>query len=79
MQQASFNTGFNYDWGNSHSVGMRYQLDHTIKMDWWATVDSRIQANGQPYDELNNRLSGSGENRPQHAINAYYTGKIGQG
>lgn len=79
MQQASFNTGFNYDWGNSQSIGMRYQLDHTTHMDWWATVDSRIQANGELYDELNNRLNSTGDNRPQHAVNAYYTGKIGKG
>ena len=44
--------GFNYDFNDHHSIGVRYDLSKNLHTDMLTTFDSEIQADGLPYDIL---------------------------
>ncbi len=77
--EAGFDAGFNLDLGDSHALGVRYQAQKLLKTDAGISLDSRIQANGEYYDELTNRIRMEGDADWQHALNAYYAGRLGKG
>ena len=76
--QASRNViGANYTFNESHSIGVRYNF--TLRPDRlqtpWSSSD--ITANGQYFDRMENIDEGRTTYRPDHTVNAYYRGKIG--
>lgn len=42
--------GFNYDFNEYHSIGVRYDLSNALHTDMFTAFDSEIQADGLPYD-----------------------------
>ena len=44
--------GFNYDFNEYHSIGVRYDLSNALHTDMFTAFDSEIQADGLPYDIL---------------------------
>ncbi len=71
--------GFNYDFNDRHSVGMRYDVSKTLREPSDAIFDSEVQVDGVPYDVLNSVYSSEIEARPTHQLNAYYAGQLGKG
>lgn len=69
----------NYDFSDKHSVGMRYQLKTNAKYPAQCTVESDVMANGEYYDRLVNTIYTEDDDKPQHALNAYYVGQWGKG
>lgn len=71
--------GFNQDWGEGNSVGLRYEVTFTPRKIGSGMFDSRILANGSYYDELQSSLRMDVDDEPTHNLNAYYTGRWGKG
>lgn len=71
--------GFNYDFNDRHSVGVRYDVVKTLRRHDDGTFESDVQAFGEPYDVLFSATSMRSEAKPTHSLNAYYAGKIGKG
>lgn len=71
--------GFNYDFNDRHSIGMRYEVGKTIRNTQNGLFDSEVLANGMPYDILYTSFYGDTDSRPEHSLNAYYAGQIGRG
>ena len=69
--------GFNYQLNNNNSFGGFYQntYDH-VKTS--GEYDDDLQANGIIYDHLHNSSIGTAEGTPNHQVNIYYMGKVGQ-
>ncbi len=71
--------GFNYDFNEYHSIGVRYDVSKTLHTDMITAFDSEIQANRLPYDILHNTIDASAKSQPEHQLNIYYSGQIGKG
>ncbi len=71
--------GFNYDFNDRHSIGVRYDLVKTLRRYDNGTFKSDVQAFGEPYDVLSSATSMRSDAKPTHSLNAYYAGKIGKG
>ena len=71
--------GFNYDFNDRHSIGLRYDISKTLRNAENSLFDSEVLADGAPYDILHSTISGEADNRPKHSLNAYYAGQIGRG
>ena len=69
--------GFNYQLNEHNSFGGFYQNTYDyIKVAF--EDDDDLQANGSPYDHLQNSSIKRLEGTPKHQANLYYTGKIGK-
>ena len=69
--------GFNYQINDSHSFGGFYQSTYDyVKTS--SEYDDDLQADGVPYDHLQNNSVRRDKNAPTHQVNLYYTGKVGQ-
>ena len=69
--------GFNYQIDDNHSFGGFYQNTY----DYVKTRrenDDGLLADGVPYDNLQNSSVRRDKNTPNHQVNLYYTGKVGQ-
>ena len=69
--------GFNYQLNDSNSLGGFYQNTYDYVKTFNDHAD-RLQANGSPYDHLQNSGVRRDSNSPKHEANLYYTGKVGQ-
>ena len=69
--------GFNYQINDNHSFGGFYQNTYDYVKTCSEYVDN-LQANGTPYDHLQNSNVKRDKNTPYHQVNLYYTGKVGQ-
>jgi len=71
--------GFNYDFNDHHSIGVRYDLSKNLHTDMLTTFDSEIQADGLPYDILHSTTVANAKSQLEHQLNIYYAGQIGKG
>lgn len=71
--------GFNYDFNEHHSIGVRYDLSKNLHTDMLTAFDSEIQADGLPYDILHSSTVANAKSQPEHQLNIYYAGQIGNG
>ena len=69
--------GFNYQINDNHSFGGFYQNTYDY-VKTHSEYDDDLQADGKPYDHLQNSSVRRDKNTPNHQINLYYTGKVGQ-
>ncbi len=69
--------GFNYQIDDNNSFGGFYQNTYDY-VKTWSDYDDDLQANGIMYDHLQNSSVSRAEGSPNHQVNLYYTGKIGQ-
>ena len=69
--------GFNYQLNDNNSFGGFYQNTYDY-VKTWSDYDDDLQANGIMYDHLQNSSVSRAEGSPNHQVNLYYTGKIGQ-
>ena len=68
--------GFNYQINDSHSFGGFYQNTYDY-VKTRSEYDDALQADGVPYDHLQNSSVRRDKNAPTHQVNLYYTGKVG--
>ena len=71
--------GFNYDFNEYHSIGLRYDLSNVLHTDMHSAFDSEIWADGLPYDILHSSIVANAKSQPEHQLNTYYAGQIGKG
>ncbi len=71
--------GFNYDFNEHHSIGVHYNLSKNLHTDMLTAFDSEIQADGLPYDILHSSTVANAKSQPEHQLNIYYAGQIGNG
>lgn len=71
--------GFNYDFNEHHSIGVRYDLSNVLHTDMHSAFDSEIWADGLPYDILHSTTVANTKSQPEHQLNIYYAGQIGKG
>jgi outer membrane receptor protein involved in Fe transport len=69
--------GFNYQLNDNNSFGGFYQNTYD-RVKTWGEYDDDLQANGIMYDHLQNSSIGTAEGTPNHQVNIYYMGKVGQ-
>ena len=69
--------GFNYQFNDNHSFGGFYQNTYDY-VKTRSEYDDDLQADGKPYDHLQNSSVRRDKNTPNHQVNLYYTGKVGQ-
>ena len=69
--------GFNYQFNDSHSFGGFYQNTYDY-VEARSEYDDDLQADGTPYDHLQNNSVRRDRNAPKHQADVYYTGKVGQ-
>ena len=69
--------GFNYQINDNHSFGGFYQNTYDYVKTHNEYGDD-LQADGKPYDHLQNSSVRRDKNTPNHQVNLYYTGKMGQ-
>ena len=69
--------GFNYQINDSHSFGGFYQNTYDY-VKTRSEYDDDLQADGVPYDHLQNSSVRRDKNAPTHQVNLYYTGKVDQ-
>ena len=69
--------GFNYQINDNHSFGGFYQNTYDY-VKTHSENDDDLQADGNPYDHLKNSSVRRDKNTPNHQVNLYYTGKVGQ-
>ena len=69
--------GFNYQINDNHSFGGFYQNTYDY-VKTRSEYDDDLQADGKPYDLLQNSSVRRDKNAPTHQVNLYYTGKVGQ-
>lgn len=70
--------GLSYDFNQNHSIGARYAAALTTKEYSIGTITSHMTANGNYYDNFETRSRDDMKDRPEHDLNAYYYGKVGQ-
>lgn len=69
--------GFNYQLNDNNSFGGFYQNTYDyMKVSF--EDDDDLQADGSPYDHLQNSSVKRAKGTPKHQVNIYYTGKIGK-
>ena len=78
-RELSGRIGFNYDFNDRHSIGVRYDVVKMLHSTESSIFDSEVLADGVPYDILHSDIYGEGDFRPEHSLNAYYAGQIGRG
>ena len=69
--------GFNYQINDNHSFGGFYQNTYDY-VKTRSKYDDDLLAEGTPYDHLQNSSVRRDKNTPNHQVNLYYTGKVGQ-
>ena len=69
--------GFNYQLNDRNSFGGFYQNTYD-DVKTWREDDDNLQADGSPYDHLQNCSVKRAKGTPKHQVNIYYTGKIGK-
>ena len=69
--------GFNYQINDNHSFGGFYQNTYDY-VKTRSEYDDDLRADGNPYDHLKNSSVRRDKNTPNHQVNLYYTGKVGQ-
>ena len=69
--------GFNYQLNEHNSFGGFYQNTYDY-MKVAFEDDDDLQADGSPYDHLQNSSVKRAKGTPKHQVNIYYTGKIGK-
>ena len=69
--------GFNYQINDNHSFGGFYQNTYDY-VKTRSDYDDGLLADGKPYDHLQNSSVRRDKNTPNHQVNLYYTGKVGQ-
>ena len=69
--------GLNYQVNDNHSFGGFYQNTYDY-VKTRSEYDDDLQADGVPYDHLQNSSVRRDKNAPIHQVNLYYTGKVGQ-
>ena len=69
--------GFNYQFNDNHSFGGFYQNTYDY-VKTRSEYDDDLLADGKPYDHLQNSSVRRDKNTPNHQVNLYYTGKVGQ-
>lgn len=78
-RELSGRIGFNYDFNDRHSIGLRYDIGKTLHQVGNTIFDSKIQADGLPYDVLHSDIYAKVDFSPEHSLNTYYAGQIGKG
>ena len=69
--------GFNYQINDNHSFGGFYQNTYDY-VKTRSEYEDDLLADGNPYDHLQNSSVKRNKNSPNHQVNFYYTGKVGQ-
>ena len=69
--------GFNYQINDNHSFGGFYQNTYDY-VKTRSEYEDDLLADGTPYDHLQNSSVKRNKNSPNHQVNFYYTGKVGQ-
>ena len=69
--------GFNYQINDNHSFGGFYQNTYDY-VKTRSEYEDDLLADGNPYDHLQNSSVKRNKNAPNHQVNLYYTGKVGQ-
>ena len=69
--------GFNYQINDNHSFGGFYQNTYDY-VKTRSEYGDDLKADGKPYDHLQNSSVRRDKNTPNHQVNLYYTGKMGQ-
>ena len=69
--------GFNYQIDDNNSFGGFYQNTYDY-VKTRSEYNDELKANGIMYDHLQNSSVSRAEGSPNHQVNLYYTGKIGQ-
>lgn len=60
--------GFNYDFNEYHSIGVRYDLSNALHTDMFTAFDSEIQADGLPYDILYSTIAADAKSQPNISL-----------
>ena len=71
--------GFNYDITPRHSIGVRYDINKDFNDIGGGKLSADVWANGEYVDHLESQLDVREQHKPQHQLNAYYVGQIGEG
>ena len=69
--------GFNYQINDNHSFGGFYQNTYDY-VKTRSEYEDDLLADGNSYDHLQNSSVKRNKNSPNHQVNFYYTGKVGQ-
>lgn len=78
-RELSGRVGFNYDFNEHHSIGVRYDLSKTLHGTMLDSFGGEVFADGLPFDILYSNTTGEMRAHPEHQLNAYYTGQVGKG
>ena len=70
--------GFNYQFGNRHSIGMRYNLQTSLQNNGTYKMESNVWSGGNLLGLVSSQSDNKTEAEPKHEINAYYKGIIGK-
>ena len=57
-RELSGRIGFNYDFNDRHSIGLRYDIGKTLRNTESSIFDSEVLADGLPYDVLHSDIYG---------------------
>ncbi len=79
VRQLNGRIGFNYDFNDRHSIGLRYDISKTLHHTSNSIFDSEVKADGELYDVLFTSGTVETDASPSHSLNVYYAGQIGKG
>lgn len=71
------NIGFNYQIGDKHTLGMKYQPNRQIYSKGFRETYTYVTADSQLYDAIYSTAAYSSDSDLGHEINAYYNGVVG--
>lgn len=78
LSKAKIGIGLDYSINDNHSIGAKYDFSYGfISCDNPNISTSDVLANGKSYDHLQNQFMYHRGKNPEHDINIYYNGKIG--
>ncbi len=70
--------GFSYDFSPTQSIGAKYDLGISTYQKEEGSNESKVTADGQPYDRIGTLITASNKDKPSHLLNVYYNGALGK-
>lgn len=74
--QHTITTGFNYDFNDKHSMGMKYILSFSPSLTSDSHTLTSMMANGTAFEDLDTRSYTVSDNNPHHYLNMFYNGNV---
>jgi len=69
--------GANYQLGKNSSIGIKYVITTQPTLHEWNSIKTEVTADDDLYDNLNSKAQGTEKHNPEHALNTYYHGQLG--